>query len=125
MPASDDWPVGVCVLPEPAPNLPRTVAYPDYVEEILAHAGLGYTRAGAGDPGAGVEGRPRGRGRRRLLTTGADRRVPGGVAPRLHEWVEAGGGWLSVGGVCSMENTIGARLAPGYRGWGGGTPTLG
>src|SRR5688572_13315471 len=118
MPASDDWPVGVCVLPEPAPNLPRTVAYPNYVEEILAHAGVGYTRVG-------VDELPRRLDTLRLLVTVGERPLPEAVATRLHEWVEAGGGWLSVGGVCSMERTIGARLAPAYRGWGGGTPTLG
>src|SRR5688572_17315853 len=118
MPASGDWPVGVCVFPEPAPNRPRTVAYPNYVEEILAHAGVGFARVDADEL-------PRRLDTLRLLITVGEHPLPAAVATRLHEWVESGGGWLSIGGVCSSERTIGARLAPAYQGWAGGTATLG
>ena len=35
-------PLGVCVFAEAGPNAARTVSYPRYIHEILAHAGVFY-----------------------------------------------------------------------------------
>jgi len=37
---SQGSPLGVCVLPERGINLARTVTYPNYVFEVLEHAGV-------------------------------------------------------------------------------------
>src|SRR5205085_2630897 len=42
------------------------------------------------------------------------------------EWVNAGGAWLSVGGLCGMENLFGVtRMGASYKNWGGGMRSLG
>src|SRR4051812_39940283 len=108
-----DWPVGVCVFDEPPPNQPRTVAYPNYIDEILGHAGLCYARVTPQELVAQLA-------HLRLLVTVGQHELPEQARARLREWVESGGGWLSIGGVCGMDQTIGASLAAGYEGWGAG-----
>jgi peptidoglycan/xylan/chitin deacetylase (PgdA/CDA1 family) len=118
MAIAGDWPVGVCVFDEPAPNAPRTISYPSYIDEILTHAGCCYTRVEPDelyDALAGV----------RLLVTVGEHAFSDPIRAALRRWVESGGGWLSVGGVCGMDDLLGASLAHGYQGWGAGVATLG
>jgi hypothetical protein len=88
------------------------------MDEILTHAGVGYARVALDELPGRLD-------TLRLLITVGEHALPDAVARRLHEWVEAGGGWLSVGGVCDAGRTLGARLAPSFRGWASGTPTIG
>src|SRR5689334_14204658 len=98
-------PLGVCILPAPARNYARTVLYPDYLHEILRHAGICYETV---DP---EELRDRVPGLRLLVTVG-EGDLGGDVRDRLRGWIETGGAWLSVGGLCGMGETLGAEAEP-------------
>ena len=112
--------LGVCVWPEPAKNAPRTVRHGAYIHEILGHAGLCYTALTPEElPGACESGLE-------LLLTVGEHPLPDGVQAPLTAWVEDGGAWLSLGGVCGMDALLGASpLAPSFDPWGGGVRALG
>lgn len=112
-------PLGVCILPEPRPNAARTVSYPQYIHEILGHAGLCYTEIVAEDLAAALSGL-------RLLLTVGDTDLPADLKARLATWVEDGGCWLAVGGTGGAADLFGvAPEAPAYGSFGGGAGTLG
>lgn len=113
-------PLGVCVLPPAARNAARTVSYPNYIYEILGHAGLCYAPVGLDAlPAALPE-------LRLLLTLGETASLPGDLADKLEAWVRGGGAWLSVGGLCGLGALLGAEAEPpAYSSWGGGQGTLG
>ncbi len=107
------------MLPEMGRNAARTVAYPGYVHEILAHAGICYAAAPWDELPEKLDGL-------RILVTVGEAALPEGLQQRLREWVEAGGAWLAVAGVCGMEELFGVRVEqPAYSTWGGGLCTLG
>ena len=108
-------PLGVCVFAEAGPNAARAVSYPRYVHEILAHAGIFYETVAPAE----LEGKlPH----LRVLVTVGEAALADDVRRKLTEWVEAGGAWLSVAGVCGMEALLGVkRLSSTFRNWGGGT----
>src|SRR5213076_1184151 len=111
--------VGVCVLPEPLPNAPRTVRCGHYVHEILEHAGLCCDRME-------LEKLPAQLDRLRLLVTVGEASWPEDVRRRVAAWVEAGGAWLSTGGLCGMGELLGVEaLPPAFALWGGALPVLG
>jgi hypothetical protein len=112
-------PLGVCVFPAPGDNAARTVSYPDYLHEILAHAGVCYTPV----PVAEL---PERLPALRLLLTVGEYALPENTREALRAWVEAGGAWLSVAGTCGLEALFGARVEPPtYSGWTSGQGTLG
>ena len=112
-------PLGVCVFAEAGKNAARAVSYPRYVHEILAHAGVFYEPV---EPAALAEKLPR----LRVLVTVGDGALPDAAKAKLTEWVNAGGAWLSVGGLCGMDELIGAaRIGVSYKNWGGGLRSLG
>jgi peptidoglycan/xylan/chitin deacetylase (PgdA/CDA1 family) len=118
MQAPQAWPVGVCVMPEPALNRPRVVAYPNYIDEILTHAGLCYLRV----PFNQLEARlPE----LRLLVTVGEHPLPESLRLKLAAWLDGGGGWISIGGLCDMPQAMGAKFATGYQGWAGGITAMG
>lgn len=112
-------PVGVCVLPRPLPNASRTAQYPDYIHEILAAAGLFYSEEELEDlpqrlPNLGV-----------LVTVG-DTEFSEGMAAALRAFVQSGGTWISIAGVCKQVDLLGVKpLAPAFTGFGGGVSNLG
>src|SRR4051812_49346591 len=112
------WPLAVCVFPEPDPNRPRTVQYPNYVHEILAHAGVCYANVTLADLPAMLP-------RTRLLVTVGEAALADDLKAKLREWVAAGGGWLSLGGTCGMEDVLGVAQGSVYQGFGAGARTLG
>lgn len=112
------WPLAVCVFPEPDPNRPRTVQYPNYVHEILAHAGVCYASVALADLPATLD-------RTRLLVTVGEAQLPDDLKSRLREWVAAGGGWLALGGTCGMDDVLGVAQGAPYQGFGAGARTLG
>lgn len=109
--------LGVCVLPEPPKNAPRTVCYGAYLHEILGHAGLGYDPLTLDDlPAALLEG-----GGLKILVTVGEYPLPDELKTRLASWVTAGGAWLSLGGVCGLDALLGAFPSPpSFAVWGGG-----
>lgn len=112
--------LGVCVLPEPAPNAPRSVRYGPYIHEILGHAGLCYDTLALEDLPRAFEG-----GLRILLTIG-EYPLPESLKTELESWVAGGGAWLSVGGMCGMIELLGATVtSPSYISWGGSLRSLG
>lgn len=106
--------LGVCVFPEPAKNAPRVVRHANYIHEILGHAGLCYQPLD-------LEALPTalGSGLQLLLTIG-QYPLPDDTKISLTAWIESGGAWLSIGGLCGMEEVLGAiPTAPSYVPWGG------
>ena len=111
--------VGVCVMPPPPPNRTRTAAYPDYVYEILDHAGLCYTRIAVEELEKALLGL-------RILVTIGDGLLEDGVQAALDQWIDAGGAWIAVGGTCGAAEAFGVEVdAPSYSGWGTTIGTLG
>lgn len=112
-------PLAVCILPDPSANAARTVSYSGYLHEILSHAGLCYTRATPEElpdklPGLGL-----------LLTLG-EGTLPEATKSSLQDWVENGGAWLSVGGLCGLKALFGVEPEPpSYTGWSVGIGNLG
>ena len=44
---------------------------------------------------------------------------------RLEKWIQEGGCWISIAGVCGMESTFGVTVdPPAYGSWGGGGVNL-
>ena len=112
-------PLGVCVFAEAGPNAARTVSYPRYVHEILAHAGVFHAKLSLAELDAKLPGL-------RVLVTVGESALPEAMKKKLTDWVNAGGAWLSVGGLCGMEDLLGAsRVAVSYKNWGGGMRSLG
>ena len=112
-------PVGVCALPPPPRNGARTVAYPEYVHEILGHAGLCYSALGCEDIADALP-------RLRVLVTVGEAAFDEDLKQRLRNWVANGGAWLSVGGTCGVPELFGVQMEPpAYWSWGGGLGTLG
>lgn len=114
-----DFALGVCVLSAPPKNLARTVSYPHYIHEILAHAGVCHGTVSFEDLPARLPGL-------KLLVTVGEAKLPDALKQQLTDWVEAGGGWLSVGGVAGLAELFGAEVEPpASSSWGGGLGTLG
>jgi hypothetical protein len=119
MNSSNTVSLGVCVLSEAAANRARTISYPNYVFEILAHAGV-FHQALATDE---IESRL---DSLRVLVTVGEADFSGSLKQKLIDWVNAGGSWLSIGGMCGMEELLGvARMSSAYMGFGGGLRSLG
>lgn len=112
-------PLGVCVLPEAGPNAPRTVSYPAYVHEILAHAGLCYTPVAADGLIAALVDL-------RVLVTIGEMALDDDTKSAIRKWIRNGGAWISVAGVCGMGDVLGVEPEPPtYSFFGGGLGTLG
>ena len=113
-------PLGVCVLPPPRPNASRTVSYPDYIHEILGHAGVAYTSLAFDDLASALP-------QLTVLLTVGEASLPADLASALQAWVGSGGQWISVGGVCGQVDLLGVTPEPSaYLSFGGGgSSTLG
>lgn len=97
-------PFGVCVWDRPRYSH-YLVAYGDYVHEILGHAGLGYERIA---PAALAERLPA----LRVLLTVGEAEPPPALRAQLAAWVQAGGAWISIGGVCGLADLFGVAVEP-------------
>ena len=106
------------MFPEPGLNRPRTVGYPNYVHEILRHAGVCYTTIALNEL-------PQRLNEIRLLITVGEFALSEQHKAQLHHWLSSGGGWISLGGICGMEQELGATLAAPFQGWAGGLAALG
>ena len=112
-------PLGVCILPSPRLNAARTVAYPRYIHEILAHAGLCYDEIGLETLAAALP-------RLRILVTVGDALIADDLAAQLRAWVEGGGRWIALAGNAGQHDLFGVRVEPpAYASFGGGAGTLG
>ncbi len=112
-------PVGVCVLPRPGANASRTATYPDYIYEIMDASGVFYTQ----EEFEGLAGRLPSLG---VLVTIGEVALPDELSQALTDWVEAGGAWISVAGVCGLHGLFGVEAAPaGFSMFGGGVANLG
>jgi hypothetical protein len=104
-PTTPIMPVGVCAFGAPSPNLPRGNVYADYIEEILAHAGLCHSVI---EPASLESTLPQ----LRLLVTVGEAALPDSTKEQLHAWVEAGGAWLSIAGTCGIPDFFGVKNVP-------------
>src|SRR5438874_1599583 len=92
-------PLGVCVFARAPENKAQPVNYPEYIFEILSHSGLCFARVA---PENLLEILPR----LKILVTVGEQALGEALAQQLAAWVRAGGGWLSVGGVCGMSSML-------------------
>jgi hypothetical protein len=112
-------PIGVCVLPKAPINRAQPVNYPNYIHEILSHAGLCYAKVEFAQL-------PERLPNLRLLVTVGETPFEGALQSALTEWVKAGGAWVSIGGVCEMGAVLGvAHAPPAYAYWGAGACVMG
>ena len=111
--------LGVCVLGEAAENRARTVSYPRYVFEILAHAGVFYTAFTLPELEENLDDL-------RVLVTVGEADLTESLKAKLTAWVNAGGMWLSVGGIGGLDALLGlSRIDSTFKNWGGGLRSLG
>lgn len=113
-------PLGVCVIPEAASNVGRTVTYPGYVHEILSHAGVCYQIVRLEDLPEALPGLA-------MLLTVGEAGLTDDTVGAIRAWVEAGGAWISVAGTLGLAETLGVEVEqPALSEWrGGGVATLG
>jgi len=106
--------VGVCVLPSMVQNRARTISHPHYIHEIFAHAGLCYITIGFDQL---IEHLPQ----LRVFITIGEMELPGEISAAIRAWVEQGGAWLSIAGICGLGEALGAEyVKPEYSGPGFG-----
>ena len=112
-------PLIVSVLPSPGPNAARTASNTPYLHDILAAAGLYYTTAEFDKLADALD-------QTSLLLTIGEKKLEPELAAALSEFVQTGGCWISIAGVCGLESLFGVKVAPpSYGSWGGGGVTLG
>jgi hypothetical protein len=100
-------------------NVARTVTYPGYIFEILNHAGLFHERIEVDAIESALD-------RLKILVTIGEWEFPDSLKQRLSDWVDNGGAWLSIAGMCGMENVLGAVWRkPEMWTWAGGVRSLG
>ena len=105
-------------LPNPR-STAQPVNYPDYIFEILTHAGLCYARV---KPEQLLEALPT----LKILVTIGEQEFDAPLKLKLTDWVRAGNAWLSIGGVCGMGELLGVdHLPPAFANWGGGACLMG
>jgi peptidoglycan/xylan/chitin deacetylase (PgdA/CDA1 family) len=115
---TDQWPLGVCVL-KPLPNRGQTFQYARYIFEILNRAGICHAEVAFEDLEASLPNL-------RMLLTVGEQEFPPALRDALRRWLEGGGAWISLSGVCSMNDVTGLELVkPAHSSWGGGFSTLG
>jgi hypothetical protein len=108
-------------LNAPARNAPRTVSYSHYIHEILGHAGLCYRTIEQDALRECLS-------QLKVLVTVGDAELAQETQSALRSWVENGGAWLAIGGVCAQQELFGvATRTREYTGvaWGGHSATLG
>ena len=98
-------PIGVCVLPTPPDNASRTVIYPEYIHEVLRHAGLCYESIELDCLGNQLPDL-------QLLVTIGEGVLSDSLKADLHSWVQEGGMWLSIAGVCGVPELFGVEVQP-------------
>lgn len=103
---SDPFPLGVCLIQNLRPNAARPSAYPQYVLEILDHAGVPYQRIAPdrlADSLASI----------RILITVGEAVPDENLRQKLSRWLKGGGSWLAVAGTAGMPAELGVtHVAP-------------
>lgn len=113
--------IGVCAFTLPGRNTGRNVCYPEYIHEILGHAGIACMR----EEPAGVPDLLK---RCRVLVTvgEAQHGSEGRITDRIASWVASGGAWISIAGLCGRPDLFGAEPdTPAFRNWNGALASLG
>ena len=101
-------------------NRAQPVNYPEYMFEILAHAGLCFARVEPANLREELS-------KLKILLTVGEQEFDDALKQALGDWVRSRrGAWLSVGGVCGMSELLGVQNAiANYPNWGGGAVVLG
>ncbi len=95
-------PVGVCILPEQFKNSGRSVSYPNYLNEILEHAGLCYSKID-------FDKLPESLPHLRILITTGEVSLPEDYKSKIKNWIFEGGNWISIAGICGLGDILGAE----------------
>jgi hypothetical protein len=112
-------PLGFCLLPEKPRHIGRSVIYPHYMHEILSHAGLFYETIS-------LENLEEKLPSLQILITVGETEFSGNFKTALTSWVDGGGAWISIGGVCGMSDLLGVEVLPvSYQGWSLGVSSVG
>jgi hypothetical protein len=112
--------VKLCLAHRPARNRPGTLSHPEYVREILAHAGLPFVELPRAELGSALSPET-------ILLLVGDLALTAEEAGALTAFVEAGGSVVGVGSASGAPALFGVTedLPDGVVGWGVGAPTLG
>ncbi len=112
-------PLAVSIFPKPNQNVARTFQNPQYIREILDHAGICRDEITFDELAAALPSL-------RVLVTVGDGPMPEETKASMRSWVEQGGAWLSIAGTCGLDDLFGVHLErPTYTGWGGSVCDLG
>jgi hypothetical protein len=106
--------LAVCLWPAAPPNQPRSNQHPEYLYEILDHAGVLYRRLAFEELSSALP-------QVKVLITVGEYNLDDEVQTTLKSWLVAGGCWLSVSGVCNLPtvwNVEHATPAIQSAGWG-------
>jgi hypothetical protein len=108
--AENRSPLAICLLGEPSLNAPRTVSYSHYIEEILNHFGLWYETIPEEDLAAIPA-------HIKILVTIGEKNLSEAARGEFKRWLQQGGAWLSIAGLCGMEDFWGLeKETPAYQG---------
>src|SRR6476659_9179104 len=114
-----NFPLIVCIFPTVGQNRARTVSYPEYLDEVLRHAGVFHQRVPLNQLEASLDSA-------RILLTIGDTDFPEPLKQKLTKFVHDGGAWISIAGTCGMDDLLGAaKQPPDMWSWGGGLRSLG
>jgi hypothetical protein len=95
-------PIGVFVFEAAKPNAVHCTQNAPYITEILSHAGVPF-RPLTNLPEALND-------ELKILLTAGDGALDKATQSALENWIERGGQWLSLGGLCGLEEVHGARV---------------
>src|SRR5262245_1443487 len=98
------FPLKICVLPEQAPNKARSVSYPNYIDEILGHAGVAHEKIALDAIQSAL-------GSTRVLVTVGEFEFGDATKQALAKWIQDGGCWLTIAGICGMSDVLGVNHA--------------
>jgi hypothetical protein len=95
-------PVGVIIFPAAQPNAVHCTQNAHYITEILSHAGVPFRAIEAAALSNSLDDEIK------VLVTAGDAALEESAQNALKSWIESGGQWLSLGGLCGLEEVHGA-----------------
>lgn len=99
-------PLGVCIFAKAAPNRVHLGQSASYLAEILAHAGVPYRALETQQLETALTDELK------VLVTTGETTLEAPVRGALQSWIERGGFWISLGGLCELQAVHGATGVP-------------
>lgn len=103
---NSNFPLGVCLIQNLRLNAARPSAYPQYLLEILDHAGIPYQPIAADQLADSLDSI-------RILITVGEAVPDENLRQKLSRWLKEGGAWLALAGTAGMPGELGVEhVAP-------------